>query len=695
MTSPPRAEKRPVTAIHHGHTRIDDYAWLRAENWQEAMRNPQALSPDIRAHLEAENAWFEHATADTKALRETLFEEMKGRIKQDDSTVPSPDGAYAYAVRYVEGGQHPRYVRSKRDGTEEMTLLDGDALAEGHSYFRLGGAEHSPDHARLAWAHDDAGAEFYTLKVRDLATLEDLADTIPDTSGGAVWANDGLHFFYVRLDASHRPSRVFRHRLGTPVADDALVYEEPDPGFFVGVGKTQSDRFVVIDCHGHETSELHLIPADEPEAAPRLVAARERGVEYDADEAHGLLYIRTNAGDERGGAKDFKIVTAPVDAPERGNWRDLVPHEPGRLILSHGVFARHLVRLERVEGLPRIVVRRLSDGEEHEIAFAEEAYSLGLSGGYEFDTDTLRFTYSSMTTPARVYDYDMESRERVLRKEQEVPSGHDPSAYVTRRVFAPAPDGELVPVSLLHRRDTPLNGSAPLLLYGYGAYGIAIPAAFSTARLSLVDRGFVYALAHVRGGKDKGFAWYERGRREAKENTFSDYLAAARFLIAENYTGKGRIVAEGGSAGGLLMGAAANRAPDLFAGIIAVVPFVDVLNTMLDETLPLTPPEWPEWGNPLADEAAYRTILAYAPYENVAAQDYPAILAIAGLTDPRVTYWEPAKWVARLRDRKTDSNLLLLRTHMEAGHAGSSGRFEALKDVAIEYAFALKAVGLA
>ncbi|HEX2255786.1 MAG TPA: S9 family peptidase, partial [Afifellaceae bacterium] len=457
IPQPPRADKRPVTITRHGHERVDNYAWLRADNWQEVMRNPAALSPDIRAYLEAENAWFEAGMADTEELQETLFREMRGRIKEDDSSVPAPDGPWAYAVRFLEGEQHPLHVRSPRQGGPEEVLLDGNKLAQGHAYFRLGGSSHSPDHRRLAWTFDDAGSEFYTLQIRDLDSGEELSDVVPDMSGGAVWSADGDHLFYVRLDPSHRPSKVFRHRLGTSTHDDVLVYEEADPGFFVGVGQTQSRRFIVINSHDHETSEVRLIPADELEAEPRLVAARERAVEYSVDEAHGTLFIRTNAD----GAEDFKIVTAPADSPGRDGWRDLVAHEPGRLILSHDVLARHLVRLERVEGLPRIVVRRLADGVEHAIQFDEEAHSLGLMPGFEFDTDVVRFTYSSMATPARVFDYDMESRERVLRKEQEVPSGHDPDDYVTRRVHALAPDGETVPVSLLWRKGTPLDGSAP------------------------------------------------------------------------------------------------------------------------------------------------------------------------------------------------------------------------------------------
>ncbi len=689
--SPPIADKRPVAVTHHGQTRIDEYAWLRAENWQEVMRDPSALAPEIRAYLDAENAYFAAMMADTTELQEQLFQEMRGRIKEDDSTVPAPDGPFAYATRFVEGGQHPLFVREKRRGGGEQILLDGNALAGGRAYFKLGGSFHSPDHRHLAWSHDDAGSEFYTLSIRDLDGGYDIADTIADTSGLCVWSADGRHLFYVRLDQSHRPSRVFRHHLGTSPEHDVLVYEESDPGFFVNVGKSQSDSLIVIHTHDHETSEARVIPSDRPEVEPTLVVPRETGVEYGLDEGNGLYFILTNVD----GATDFKIVTAPVDSPGRENWADLVPHKPGCLILSLIAYKRHLVRLERVDGLPRIVVRRLADGDEHVIAFDEEAYSLGLSGGYEFDTSKLRFTYSSMTTPSRTYDYDMEARTRALRKEQEVPSGHDPTLYVTQRVFAPTADGETVPISILHRKDTPLDGSAPCYLYGYGAYGITIPAAFSVTRLSLVNRGYVHAIAHIRGGKAKGHRWYEAGKRKAKTNSFADFIAAAEHLCREGYTRRGRIVAEGGSAGGMLVGTVANLTTDLFGGIIANVPFVDVLNTMLDDALPLTPPEWPEWGNPIASAEDYETIRAYSPYDNVSEKPYPPILALAGLTDPRVTYWEPAKWVARLRAAKTDHNLLLLRTNMDAGHAGAAGRFDALREKATELAFALKVTGTA
>ena len=687
----PTAERRPVETSHHGMTRVDDYAWLRAENWQQVFRDPAVLAADIRAHLEAENAYQAAMMGDTEGLQKTLFAEMRGRIKEDDSSVPMPDGPYAYGTSFKTGGQQPRFFRTPREGGAHDMLLDGDAEAEGKPYFRLGSADHSPDHARLLWGYDDKGSEFYDLKVRDLETGADLDDRVADTGGSGVWAagNDG--FFYTRLDENHRPSKVLFHRLGTDTASDRLIYEETDPGFFMNVGGTRTQDWAFVAIHDHETSEYHVLPAADPTAAPKCVRPRETGVQYDLEEGGEIFFVLTNIG----GAKDFKVMTAPVSDPSQANWRELVAHEPGRLILSIMAFRDFLVRLERKDGLPRLVVHERASGVEHVVAFEEEAYSLGLVGSLEYDTDTIRFAYSSMTTPSQVFDYNMRTRERVLRKTQEVPSGHAPDDYVTRRLMAPSHDGALVPVSLLYRRDTPLDGSAPCLLYGYGSYGIAIPASFNTNCLSLVDRGFVYAIAHVRGGKDKGYAWYEDGKRDRKANTFEDFVAAARYLTAENYAAPGRIVAQGGSAGGMLMGAVANMAPELFGGIIAEVPFVDVLETMLDDTLPLTPPEWPEWGNPITSADDYRTIAAYSPYDNVEAKTYPPILALAGLTDPRVTYWEPAKWVARLRERKAGDNPVLLRINMDAGHAGASGRFSRLEEIAFAYAFALKVVGLA
>jgi len=688
MIEKPIAEKHPVRIVTHGIERVDDYGWLRTDNWQEVMRAPDVLRPDIRAYLEAENAFTETAMAATKQLQETLFQEMKGRIKEDDSSVPSPDGPWAYFYSYVTGGQHPQFCREPRVGGASEVLLDGNTMAEGLPYFSLAGISHSCDHAILAYGVDDKGSEIHTLRLRDLITGNDLDDVIPETTGYGVWSSDSEWLFYVRQDENLRPRQVFRHKRGTSASEDILVHDEPDAGFFVSVEKTQDGRYIVIACGDQQTSEIRLIDAANVEVAPVLVAAREKEHEYSVDHHDGHLIILTNSG----GAEDFRIMSGPVNEG-RNAWQEIEPHRPGRLILGIQVFKDYLVRFETEQGLPRIVIRNWADGAEHNIAFDEEAYSLGMPGGYEFDTTTLRFVYSSMTTPSQVYDYDMATRARVLRKTQEVPSGHTIADYITRRVMAPAPDGETVPVSLLYRATTPLDGSAPLLLYGYGSYGMSMPASFLTNRLSLVDRGFIYAIAHIRGGKEKGYRWYKQGRRAQKVNTFTDFIAAGRYLATNGFTQPGQIVAHGESAGGMLMGAVANMAPELFLGLIAEVPFVDVLNTILDDTLPLTPPEWPEWGNPITSKEDYETISVYSPYDNVTAQSYPHILALGGLTDPRVTYWEPAKWIAKLRAFNTSDNMLLLRTNMEAGHGGASGRFDQLKEVALAYAFALKIAG--
>ncbi len=696
----PLAAKHPVISTHHGISLQDDYAWLRAANWQDVMRDPSKLDPEIRALLEAENAYTEAALADVAPLRETLFAEMKARLKQDDSSVPSPDGPYDYYSSFETGGQYPRLCRQQRGtpGTETI-LLNGNTEAEGKTYWQLSETAHSPDHSLLAYAVDDKGSELAAIGFRNLATGKDLPDVIPDTRGSIVWSADSKTVFYVRLDENQRPQSVWRHTLGTDIAADVKVYEEQDPGFFVGIGQTQSAKFIAIVAHDHETSEVHLIDAHNIDTPAILVCARQPGHEYSVEHSvtteGDALIILTNKD-----AEDFRILTCPLaprstEAPSPQNWREIVPHQLGRLILDVAVFKNHIARLERLDGLPRIIITSLADLTEHAIAFDEEAYALGMDAGYEFDTTLLRFSYSSMTTPNETYDYDMATRTRTLRKRQEVPSGHNPADYVTRRVMAPAIDGELVPVSLLYRKDTPLDGTAPLFHYGYGAYGISIPSGFSTARLSLVDRGMVFAIAHIRGGKEKGYRWYANGKMDKKLNTFTDFIAAGKYLAANKFTACGNIVANGGSAGGMLMGAVANMAPDLFLGIIADVPFVDVLNTMLDGTLPLTPPEYLEWGNPEASPKAFADIASYSPYDNVEAKAYPHIFAYGGLTDPRVTYWEPAKWIAKLRANNTSDNLILLKTNMSAGHGGASGRFESLKEVALDYAFALKVCGKA
>ncbi len=692
MQTPPDAPKQPQTHSLHGRERLDEYAWMKDPDWQKVMRTPEVLDPDIRAYLEANNAYTEAVLEPQKALMDSLFAEMKGRIKEDDSSVPSPDGPYDYYRRFEEGGQHPIFCRRANGGgqAEEEILLNGNVMAEGTSFFRIAACRHSPDHRLLAYAVDLSGSEYTTIRIKDLQSGELLPDEIGSAQGDLAWSADGSTIFYTILDDNHRPCEVRRHRLGEDPKDDVLVYAEEDPGFFVGVGKTESGRFVAISSHDHTTSEIRVIPAESPDAAPRLIAARQTDVEYDIADRGERFYILTNID----GAEDFKIATCSLDDTAPASWQDLVAHEPGRLIKHILLFAGHMVRLETVEGLPRIVITELESGDEHAIAFDEGAYDLGIVPGYLFETTVLRFTYSSMTTPLRIYDYDMASRERVLRKEQEVPSGHDPADYRTERISVASHDGAVVPVSLLYRKDQKLDGSAPLLLYGYGSYGHSMPASFSTNRLSLVDRGFVYAIAHIRGGMDKGYGWYSAGKLLTKKNTFLDFVAAAEGLIEGGYTKAGQIAIHGGSAGGMLVGAVANMRPELLKAVVGEVPFVDVLNTMCDDTLPLTPPEWPEWGNPIANAEAYDYIASYSPYDNVEAKDYPHILATAGLTDPRVTYWEPAKWVARLRELKTDSNLLLLRTNMDAGHAGASGRFDRLKEVALVYGFLLRVYGL-
>lgn len=686
----PRAESRRHVLSRHGVELIDEFAWLKAANWPQVIRDPSQLDPAIRAYLDAENRYAEHILSDTADLQATLYAEMRGRIREDDASVPSEDGAFAYFVRYRTGAQHPVVCRQARAGGAEEILIDANTLAASRSFFQLGATRHSPDHRLLAWASDDTGSEFYTIRVRDIVRATDLADVIPDAVGAVVWTADAAGFFYVRLDSKHRPSRVFEHRLGTDFERDRLIYEEEDPRYFVALSRLASGCFFEICVQDHDTSESWLVDLRVNGADARLIAKRTPGVRYMVEHHPRLfgqdaLVVRTNAD-----AEDFKLAWTPLAFPDRPHWRDLVAYRPGRYLVTFALFKDWLIRLERENGLPRIVVRDLHSAEEHAIAFPEAAYSLGIESGFEFVSHILRFSYSSMTTPTEVWDYDLAARTRRLRKRQEPPAGHDPSRYVTRRLMARAADGETIPLSILHRKDLRPEGRSPCLLYGYGAYGMSVPAAFDANRLSLVDRGFVFAIAHVRGGTEKGWRWYRDGKLANKPNSFQDFIVAAEHLIAEGWASPDNIVAHGGSAGGMLMGAVANLRPELFAGILAEVPFVDVLNTMLDATLPLTPPEWLEWGDPIADATAFRKIHSYSPYENVSAQDYPSMLVLAGLVDPRVLYWEPAKWVARLRAKRTNQNLLALRTNMDAGHAGSAGRFERLKDIALCYAFAIR-----
>ncbi len=680
----PLARQVEQTSNHFGISRTDEFAWLRADGWQEAVRDPKKLPQAIRRHLDAEAKYARRSLATTRSLQAQLAAQMRGRIAPSTSSPPAPDGPWTYFERFTAGREHPVLWRRPRSGGPATRLLDVNRLARRASSFDFAGARHSPDHRLLAYAIDTSGTEDFTIRVRNLATGRDLPDAIAMAEDVPVWAADSRSFFYARRDDG-RALTILRHTLGTGADTDAIVYRETDPAFLLTLSRTTSGKFVVITAADARTEEVRVVDTAEPHEAPRLIAERREGERHAVEHAGDRLIIRTSAG-----ATDFRIVEAPITAPQRANWREVVAHLADTTIRDVQVTARHMVRIERRDGRDRIVVRRLANGTEQTISFPDEPYFIALKESLEFDTDTLRFTHETLRHPRRTIDLDMSTGRQRIRKIEAIPSGHDPRRYVTERRHATAHDGERVPISLLYRKGLRRDGRAPLFLHGYGAYGDASDAIFDSNALSLVDRGFVYAIAHVRGGNELGERWRDGGMLAAKSNSFRDFLAVGETLAAEGYTSRGRIVANGRSAGGLLVAASVNMRPDLFMGVIAQAPFVDALNTMLDPSLPLTPNEWNEWGNPIQDRGAFETIQAYSPYDNVRAQAYPAILASISLTDPRVTYWEPAKWVARLRARKTDRNPVLLVIEPQVGHEGPSGRFEKLKDKARDYAFALK-----
>ena len=684
---PPVAKKEPHRITQLGRTREDEYHWMKDDNWQQVMRDPSLLKADIRAHLDAENTYREAVMASTATLQEVIYRELRGRTKEDDASVPTPDGPWDYYRRFNTGAQYPLYCRKPRNqAAPENILLDVPTLAEGKDFFKVLMAEHSPDHTLLAYTVDEHGSEIYTLYVKDLASGQVLASPAHDCAGDFVWSPDSRYIFWTHRDDNGRSDKIFRREARG--AHDTMVYHEADDGMFLSPDVTESEEFILISIGNQEQSEYRVIPAATPTAAPHVFHPRQPKLLYTPTHWNGRWHVLTNADD----AVDFKVMTCPSDQTGRAHWQDLLPHQPGRYILGLSATKDFLSRLERVNALPRMVVRNQA-GQEHTISFQEQAYTIDFSPGYEYDTHNQRFTYNSPTTPTQWFDYDMSTRQRTLRKTQEIPSGHDPARYEARRLFARAADGKQVPITVLMKRGQALDGSAPLLLYGYGSYGITIDADFSIRRLSLVDRGWIYAIAHVRGGSEMGFGWFLDGRHLTKKNTFTDFIACADELIRQNYTRAGRIVAQGGSAGGMLMGAVVNMRPDLWAGVMAQVPFVDVLNTMSDTSLPLTPPEWPEWGNPITNVQDYDYIASYSPYDNVGAKSYPSVLCTGGLTDPRVTYWEPMKFAAKLRDHTTGSKPILLKMNMGAGHAGSAARFEFLREIAHDYAFAIKAIG--
>ncbi|MGB3166348.1 MAG: S9 family peptidase [Alteraurantiacibacter sp.] len=683
--APPRAEQRAYEYTAHGETISDPWHWLRDPGY------PDVRNRDVLGYLEAENAYFDAQMTPHAELVETLFKEMRARIKEDDATVPQKDGDWEYWSEFEEGGQYRKFYRRPVGSAKKHLILDGPALAEGLDYFSLGSLSVSEDGRYLAYSTDTTGGEYYTAFVKDLESGELLPDRVEKVNSALIWAAGGTMLVYGRANEQWRVDRIFAHRLGES-GEDALVYHEEQLGFTASPGLSSNRKWLILATGDNETSEVRLLPIADPLAEPLLVRERKTGVEYDVDVRGDTLFVLTN--DEH---VNFRVATARMDAP--GEWQALIEGSDSFYITGFDLFRDFYVVEGRLAGLDQIQIRYYDDADRVEtIAFPEAAYSAGLGNNPEWTMDRLRLHYQSPVTPDTVYDYHVASRELELRKVQEVPSGFDPDLYTVERLQVPARDGALVPVSVMYRRDRDaLNGGpgGPLHLYAYGAYGYAVPPGFSTTRLSLVDRGFAYAIAHIRGGDDLGRDWYNAGKTTARTNTFNDFVDVAREMVERGLSSAGRITASGGSAGGELMGAVVNQAPELFGAVVAHVPFVDVLATMLDESLPLTPGEWPEWGNPIMDEAAFRLIRSYSPYDQVAAQAYPPMLVTAGLNDPRVTYWEPAKWVAKLRETKTDDNLLLLKTNMGAGHGGKSGRFEGLRETAEEMAFILWQTGVA
>ena len=698
IPTPPAAPIRPTIHTTHGDARVDEYAWLR-----------DAEDPETIAYLEAENAYMKQVLAPTDELQETLYREMVSRIQETDVSVPERIGEWEYYTRTYEGKQYPVLCRRSAGGTssrgreapvaigspDEQIILDENALAEGHEYFRVGAATVSPDHRMLAYAVDTSGSERYVVHILDLETGLQLPERMENVSANLEWAEDSRTLFYVVLTASHRPAHLYRHAVGTLTDDDHLVHFEEDEGFFLGISKTRSREYLVVEMSSHATSEARVIPAQDPAAEPVVVLPRRKGVEYTVAHHGEHFYILSNED-----ALNFALWRTPVTRLDRAEWEPVLPHRDDTKLDGVDAFRNHMAVWERRGGLEHLRILPLGgEGrlggpgrpDDHYVEFAEPVYAIGRGGNPEFDTTELRFIYTSPVTPSQVIDYDMATRARIVQKEQPVLGGYDRTLYRAERLYVAARDGARIPVSLVYRLPFERNGSRPMLLQGYGAYGISSDMGFSSARLSLLDRGIVVAVAHVRGGEENGRHWYESGKLFNKTNTFTDFVAAAEQLVSDGYTSSDRLAIMGGSAGGLLMGAVVNLRPELFRAVVADVPFVDVVNTMLDPSLPLTVIEYDEWGDP-NDPEVYRYILRYSPYENVSPQPYPAMLVTGGLNDPRVGFWEPAKWVAKLRTMNSGDRPILLKTNMGAGHAGASGRYDYLREVALEYGFVISEI---
>ncbi len=687
----PKAEKVPTTIEEHGNTRVDNYFWMRLSDEQKEAAKMDAQTAKVVKYLEDENAYLNEGMKHTEALQEKLFNEITGRIKQDDESVHVKKNGYFYYSRYEKGQDYPFVCRKKNDGKDaEQIMLNGPEMGKDQSYFAIGGTSISKNNQYLAYGIDLVSRRQYTLYFKDLNTGEILEDKIENTTGGAVWANDNKTVFYVKKDPQTlRSAYIYSHVLGTSTKDDKLVYHEKDETFSCSVYKSKSDAYLMIGSFQTLSSEVRFIDANNPEGEWKVVLPRERNHEYSVDHFEDHFYITTNDK-----AKNFKLIKAPVDATDRKNWKEVIPHRADVLLEDIDIFKNFLVVSERKNGLMNIRVMEWNSDNEHYIQFNDPAYDAYTFGNPEFDTEVLRYGYNSMTTPNTVYDYNMRSRDQKVMKQTEVMDPNfSPENYRCERIYVTARDGAKVPVSIVYHKDTKIDGSAPCLLYGYGSYGYSIDPSFSSVRLSLLDRGFVFAIAHIRGSQTMGRKWYEDGKLLKKKNTFYDFIDCGKYLIENNYTSQGHLHAQGGSAGGLLMGSIINMEPNLWNGIIAGVPFVDVVSTMWDESIPLTTGEFDEWGNP-KDPKYYEYILSYSPYDNVVAQDYPNLLITTGYWDSQVQYWEPAKWIAKLRNLRTNDNKLYMYCNMDVGHGGASGRFQRYKETALEYAFLLDLEGI-
>ena len=683
----PKAEIQAKSLTVHNSTRIDNYFWMRLTDDQKTAKNKDAQTQKVEAYLNSENEYFDKVTASTNNFQEELFEEMKGRIKEDDTSVPYFRNNYFYITRFEKGSQYPIYSRKKENlEANEEILFDVNKEAEGYEYFQLGGLNVSPNNTLVAFATDTVSRRQYTIQIKNLETGNILTDKIENTTGGSVWSNDNKTLFYTKKDPlTLRSSSIYRHILGTDASEDVIVYEEKDETYSTYVYKTKSHKFIVIGSSSTLSSEFRIISADKPYGDWKIIQPREDNLEYSLAHYGDYFYIQTN----KDGALNFKLMKTPVNKTTKENWVDVIPHRNETLLEDVSIFKNYLVIEERTQGLGRIRIKTWDGKEDYYLPFDEETYSAGVYANPEFDTEVIRYSYNSMTTPNSVIDFNMRNQTKEVKKEQEVLGGKfNKSNYKSERVWATARDGKKVAISLVYHKDTELNKDTPLLQYAYGSYGYTISDGFSSTRLSLLDRGFVYAVAHIRGGQYLGREWYNDGKMMNKKNSFFDFIDCSKYLIENKYTSAKHLYAMGGSAGGLLMGGISNFNPELYNGIIAAVPFVDVISTMLDESIPLTTGEFDEWGNPKEKEA-YDYMLSYSPYDQVEAKDYPNMLVTTGYFDSQVQYWEPAKWVAKLREVKTDNNILLLHTNMDVGHGGASGRFDSLKETAIDYTFLL------